>query len=66
MAAPHVAGAAAYVKSFHPTWSSSAIQSSLITTAKQMDASKNPDAEFAYGAGHLDPVINFDMPQIAV
>lgn len=21
-----------------------------------MDASKNPDAEFAYGAGHLDPV----------
>ncbi|KAK1379636.1 Subtilisin-like protease [Heracleum sosnowskyi] len=56
MATPHVAGAAAYVKSFHPTWSSSAIQSSLITTAKQMDASKNPDAEFAYGAGHLDPV----------
>lgn len=32
MACPHVAGAAAYVKSFHPKWSASAIQSSLMTT----------------------------------
>ncbi|KAL8104741.1 subtilisin-like protease SBT4.3 isoform X2 [Apium graveolens] len=56
MSTPHVSGAAAYVKSLNPSWSSSAIHSSLITTAKQMDASKNPDAEFAYGAGHLDPV----------
>lgn len=36
MATPHVAGAAAYVKSFHPTWSSSAIQSSLITTGNNL------------------------------
>lgn len=56
MACPHVSGAAAYVKSLHPKWSASAIQSSLMTTAWRMDASKNPDAEFAYGAGHLDPV----------
>ncbi|XP_074326046.1 uncharacterized protein LOC141664082 isoform X1 [Apium graveolens] len=32
MACPHVSGAAAYVKSLHPKWSASAIQSSLMTT----------------------------------
>lgn len=32
MSCPHVSGAAAYVKSFHPTWSPSAIQSALMTT----------------------------------
>lgn len=89
MATPHVAGAAPYVKSLHPTWSSSAIQSSLITTgnyfclllpqlprtinkvvyflcffyfvAWRMEASKNPKAEFAYGAEHLN-LINAANP----
>ena len=32
MSCPHVAGAAAYVKTFHPDWSPSAIKSSLMTT----------------------------------
>lgn len=32
MSCPHVAGAAAYVKSFHPNWSPSAITSALMTT----------------------------------
>ena len=32
MSCPHVAAAAAYVKSFHPNWSPSAIKSALTTT----------------------------------
>ncbi|KAI3467392.1 hypothetical protein Pfo_024055 [Paulownia fortunei] len=56
MACPHVAGAAAYVKSFHPNWSPSAIKSALMTTAWRMDSTKDSLAEFSYGAGHIDPV----------
>ncbi|KZV44977.1 Subtilase 4.13 isoform 2 [Dorcoceras hygrometricum] len=56
MACPHVTGAAAYVKSFHPNWSPSAIKSALMTTAWRMNATKDPKAEFSYGTGHIDPV----------
>ncbi|RYR05796.1 hypothetical protein Ahy_B06g085608 isoform A [Arachis hypogaea] len=54
MSCPHVAGAAAYVKTFHPDWSPAAIKSSLMTTAKPMNGSQL--AEFSYGSGFLDPV----------
>ncbi|KAF6160413.1 hypothetical protein GIB67_019182 [Kingdonia uniflora] len=56
MACPHVAGIAAYIKSFHPSWSPAAIKSAIITTATPMSSAVNPDAEFAYGAGQINPM----------
>nr|VDD20830.1 unnamed protein product [Brassica oleracea] len=58
MSCPHVAGVAAYIKTFHPDWSPSLIQSAIMTTAWSMNASETGVAstEFAYGAGHVDPI----------
>ncbi|XP_068493896.1 cucumisin-like isoform X4 [Phaseolus vulgaris] len=56
MACPHATAAAVYVKSFHPDWSPAAIKSALMTTATPMSALLNPEAEFAYGAGQINPM----------
>ncbi|XP_010483539.1 PREDICTED: subtilisin-like protease SBT4.4 [Camelina sativa] len=58
MACPHVAGVAAYVKTFHPKWSPSMIQSAIMTTAWPMNASGPGfvSTEFAYGSGHVNPI----------
>ncbi|AED97141.1 subtilase 4.12 [Arabidopsis thaliana] len=58
MACPHVAGVAAYVKTFYPRWSPSMIQSAIMTTAWPVKAKGRGIAstEFAYGAGHVDPM----------
>ncbi|KAJ4719932.1 cucumisin-like [Melia azedarach] len=56
MSCPHITGIAAYIKTFHPTWSPAAIKSAIMTTATPMSSSKNPDAEFAYGSGHVNPI----------
>ncbi|KAK1571479.1 hypothetical protein Q3G72_017857 [Acer saccharum] len=56
MSCPHVSAIAAYIKSFHPTWSPAAIKSAIMTTATSMSATKNPEAEFAYGSGHINPL----------
>ncbi|KAL3523906.1 hypothetical protein ACH5RR_016740 [Cinchona calisaya] len=56
MACPHATGAAAYVKSFNPTWSPAALKSALMTTATPMSTKTNTDAEFAYGSGQINPL----------
>eukprot|EP01018_Ginkgo_biloba_P040199 Gb_37570 [translate_table: standard] len=62
MACPHAAGAAAYIKSFHPDWSPAAIKSALMTTAYPLDANAagNEDAELGYGSGHINPMKAID------
>ncbi|GLT37697.1 hypothetical protein SLA2020_120000 [Shorea laevis] len=55
MSCPHVAAAAAYIKTFHPDWSPSAIKSALMTTAWPMNQTYHPDVEFASGSGHINP-----------
>nr|VDC97123.1 unnamed protein product [Brassica oleracea] len=55
MSCPHVAGVAAYIKTFHPRWSPSMIQSAIMTTAWPVNASTLMP-EFAYGAGHVNPL----------
>uniref|UniRef100_A0A803PGC1 Cucumisin n=1 Tax=Cannabis sativa TaxID=3483 RepID=A0A803PGC1_CANSA len=57
MACPHVAGVAAYVKTFHPNWSPSAIKSSLMTTSWLMsNNTKESYGEFDHGSGHVNPL----------
>ncbi|XP_010443667.1 PREDICTED: subtilisin-like protease SBT4.12 [Camelina sativa] len=58
MSCPHVAGVAAYVKTFHPKWSPSMIQSAIMTTAWAVKPKGRGIAstEFSYGAGHVDPI----------
>ncbi|XP_049398869.1 subtilisin-like protease SBT4.14 [Solanum stenotomum] len=71
MSCPHVGGAAAYVKSFHPHWSPSAIKSAIMTTARSMSSKVDREAEFAYGAGQVNPMkarspgLVYDMDDMA-
>ncbi|KAM0935305.1 putative tripeptidyl-peptidase II [Dioscorea sansibarensis] len=63
MAAPHISGIAALLKSAHPAWSPAAIMSAMMTSADIIGNDGNPIADytlevadyFAIGAGHVNP-----------
>ncbi|KAL6311900.1 hypothetical protein AAG906_010954 [Vitis piasezkii] len=55
MACPHATGAAAYIKSFHPTWSPAAIKSALMTTGN-IDPLKSVNPGLVYDADKIDYV----------
>ncbi|KAL6270811.1 hypothetical protein ACE6H2_027722 [Prunus campanulata] len=76
MAAPHVSGAAALLKSAHPDWSPAAIRSAMMTTASVTDnrnqtmtdeATGKASTSYDLGAGHLnlgramDPGLVYDI-----
>ncbi|XP_051128629.1 subtilisin-like protease SBT5.6 [Andrographis paniculata] len=62
-ASPHVAAVLAYLKALHPSWSSAAMISAIMTTAKVIDTENNPIKDaflksatpFNYGSGHIRP-----------
>lgn len=64
MAAPHVSGAAAFIKSKNTAWSPSAIRSALMTTAISMNNmgkllttdSDMPGTPFDFGSGVVNPI----------
>ncbi|XP_043692851.1 subtilisin-like protease SBT4.3 [Telopea speciosissima] len=56
MSCPHATGAAAYVKTFHPSWSPATIKSALMTTTSPINPSYHRETELAYGAGQIDPI----------
>ncbi|XP_038905603.1 subtilisin-like protease SBT4.15 [Benincasa hispida] len=54
MSCPHATAAAAYLKTFHPTWSPAAIKSALMTTATPLKIGDKLDA-IGGGAGQINP-----------
>eukprot|EP00897_Mesotaenium_endlicherianum_P006316 jgi/Mesen1/5712/ME000289S04815 len=63
-AAPHVAGAAALVRQAHPGWSTFAVKSALVTSARRRDSTRRligslpggvASTPFEAGSGCLDP-----------
>ncbi|WP_416306258.1 S8 family serine peptidase [Neptunicella sp. SCSIO 80796] len=58
MASPHIAGIGALLKQAHPDWSPAAIQSAIMTTARQnvvKEDESTPATPFDMGAGYVVP-----------
>lgn len=63
MAAPHLSGITALLKSLHPEWSPAAIKSAIMTSADILGNDGNPIRDenynranfFAIGSGHVNP-----------
>ncbi|TQD90843.1 hypothetical protein C1H46_023610 [Malus baccata] len=60
---PHVAGAAAYVKSFHPDWSPAAIKSSLMTTAWPMNDTLPANDTSSTFSGAINPGLVYETSE---
>jgi hypothetical protein len=68
MACPHVAGVAATVKAWNPTWSPAAVRSAIMTTATQLNNDRAPmttdsgsvATPYDYGAGQVHPTAALD------
>ncbi|KAI3961002.1 hypothetical protein MKW92_048142 [Papaver armeniacum] len=69
MSCPHISAVAAIIKSYHPSWSPSAIKSAIMTTATVMDRTLkpilrdpfgSPTTPFDFGSGHVNPVAALD------
>ncbi|CAN1814303.1 Subtilisin-like protease SBT5.6 [Linum perenne] len=56
MATPHVAGLAALLRAIHPTWSTAAIRSAIMTTGGTItDQSGGTTTPFVFGSGFFRP-----------
>ncbi|KAL5066335.1 hypothetical protein RYX36_028072 [Vicia faba] len=61
MAAPHVAGIAALIKQYNPSWSPSMIASAITTTGTKYDNLGDPMMAEAYKVNTLHPSTPFDF-----
>ncbi|KAH7545417.1 hypothetical protein FEM48_Zijuj01G0091700 [Ziziphus jujuba var. spinosa] len=63
MSCPHVSGVVGLLKTLYPSWSTAAIRSAIMTTARtkdntgkpMLDASYLESTPFSHGAGHIRP-----------
>lgn len=61
MAAPHVAGIAALIKQYNPSWSPSMIASAITTTGTKYDNLRDPMMAEGYKVNTLHPSTPFDF-----